>query len=258
MPKNLLSDTDFTKGWDNRFGVAVVIGKVTKIECSDKAANVRVIMPDRVDHEGTPLITKPVPVLQSASRAKKSFAMPRLNDNVLMVKLPNGTSNYLVVGSFYTSKDPPPVSDPMLDYVEYDDGSTMQFNASNGELTWKIKGDCLVENEKDFTFKLKGDFNVEVDGDVLIKPKGNVSIEADGDIDVKAAGDLVLQGATTRIVGTLITMQGNIDHTGNMETHGVHHDTRGYHTNTEREEELLARIEALERRVAEVEARPYV
>lgn len=247
MDKNLLSDTDFTKGWDNRYGVTAAIGKVSKIECSDKGANVRVIMPDRTDHQDNPLISKPVPVLQTASKAKRSFAVPREGDNVLMLKLPNGTSNYAVLGSFYTSNDPPPVTDPNLDYVLYDDGSSMQFDASKGELTWKLKGDMLWDNEKDFTFKTKGNFVIEIDGDITLKPQGNVSIESGGDIDIKSSGDLNLQGN--------MRFTGNIDHTGNMETHGTHHDTKGYHTNAAREDELLARIEALEARVTQLEAR---
>lgn len=253
--KNILSDTDYTKGWDNRFGVAVCVGKVSKIEVSEKGANVRVTLPDRVDHAGNPLITKPVPVLMPASQTKKSFAVPRLNTNVLMVKLPNGTSNYMVVGSFYTSKDPPPVTDANLDYVIYDDGSTMQFDASTGELTWKLKGDMLIDNEGGCTIKLKGDYDLELDGDVTIKPQGNVSIEAGGDVDVKAGGALTLQGTTVDVIGNPITLNGVVHTTANMTTDGHHTDARGPHSSSERSEELLARIEALEARVLQLERR---
>jgi len=243
--KNLLSDSDYTKGWDNRFGVTAVVGKVSKIECTDKGANVRVIMPDRLDHDDNPLISKPIPVLQIASRAKKSFAVPRQNDNVLLVKLPNGTGNYAVIGSFYTSKDPPPVTDPNLDYVIYDDGSTMQFDASTGELTWKIKGDLLLENEKDFTIKQQGDFNVET--------QGNVSVKPEGDMDLLASGDVHVQGGTLKLTGPL-RIEGDITHFGNMTTSGRHTDSLGPHAAARREEDLIARIEALERRVTELEA----
>lgn len=246
MGKNILSDTDYTSGRDNRFGVAVVIGRVSKLEVSEKGANVRVIMPDRVDHQDQPLISKPIPVLQIASQAKKSFAVPRLDDNVMLVKLANGTSNYAVIGSFYTSKRPPPVTDPMLDFVEYDDGSTMQFNAETGELTWKLKGDMLWDNEKDFTLKTKGNVVIEIDGDVTIKPGGNVAIEAGGDVDIKG-GTVNLQGA--------MKFTGNIDHIGDIHTSGRHVDSLGPHVAARREEDLLRRIEALESRVATLEQR---
>jgi phage baseplate assembly protein V len=242
--KNLLSDTDYTKGWDNRFGVSVAVGRVSKIEVTDKQANVRVIFPDRLDHDDQPLISKPIPVLQVASQSKKSFAIPRLNTNVLCVKLPNGTSNYVVLGGFYTTNDPPPVSDPMLDYVEYDDGSTMQFDASTGELTWKIKGDLLLDNGKDFTIKQQGDFNVEA--------QGNVAMKAQGDMDVEASGDLVIKGGTIKLQGPL-TIEGDITHTGNMHTSGVHQDSNGFHQSGARED-LERRVAALEATVSALQA----
>jgi len=252
--KELLGDTDYTSGRDNRYFVTAVVGRVSKVEVSEKGANVRVIMPDRLDHQDQPLITKPVPVLQVASTAKKSFAVPRLDDNVFLIKLANGTSNYAVLGSFYTSKRPPPVTDPMLDYCEYDDGSTMQFNASTGELTWKLKGDMLWDNEKDFTLKTKGDVVIEIDGDITLKPKGNISLDADGDIDIKAAGDLALQGATVKVTGNPITLEGALVHTtGNMTTDGHHTDAKGPHSSTEREAELEARVARLEERLAAIE-----
>ena len=254
MRKNILSDTDYTKGWDNRFGVAVCVGKVSKIEASEKGANVRVIMPDRVDHEDNPLITKPVPVLQIASQAKKSFAMPRLDDDVFMIKLPNGTSNYVVLGSFYTSKKPPPVTDPALDYVEYDDGSTMQFDSSSGELTWKLKGDMLIDNEGDATIKLKGDYTLEIDGDILLKPGGDCTVDARGAVSIKSPTGITLDAAT-------LTMKGNIVHTGNMTTSGHHADTNGLHTGAAERDERLAKLEAmvmaLEIRVAQLEGAPH-
>lgn len=255
MDKNLLSDTDYTKGWDNRFGVTAVVGQVSKIECTDKAANVRVIMPDRVDHQDQPLISKPVPVLQIASTAKKSFAVPRLNDYVLCIKLPNGTSNYAILGSFYTETNPPPVSDPMLDYVEFDDGSTMQFDASKGELTWKLKGNMLWDNQKDFTFKTQGKVDFEIQGDVTIKSQGKVDIEASSDLTVKAGGNLALQGTAVNVNGNPITLAGIVHTTADMHTDGRHTDSLGPHAAARREEDLLARIAALEQRVAALEAR---
>jgi phage baseplate assembly protein V len=253
--KRLLSDTDSQRGHDNRFGTAVVIGKVSKIECTDKHANVRVLLPDRVDHNGTPLNTKPIPVLQVASQAKKSYAVPRINDQVVLIKLANGTSDYLVVGSFYTSSNKPPVKDPMLDYVEYDDGSTMQFNASTGELTWKLKGNMLWDNEKDFTLKTKGNVDIEIDGDYTNKPQGNIDVEAGGDVDLKAGGDTVIEAANITLRAANITLDGFVHTTAAMRTDGVHTDVNGLHAGAARDELLLARLQALEARVAQLEAR---
>lgn len=258
--KNLLSDTDYTKGWDNRFQTAVVLGEVSKIECTDKAANVRVIMKDRVDHEDNPLISKPVPVMQIASTAKKSFAVPRVKDMVLMVKLPNGTSNYAVVGSFYSKKNPPPVKDPLLDYTEWEGGHIEKRDANEDAdvfLTQDFKGGWDATIKKDVNFKTtdSAKFNIEADGDVLVKSaSGNINVESpSGTITIKQQ-KIVLDATDIELKGA-VKITGAIDHTGNMETHGVHHDNKGYHTNAAREEELIARIEALEARVTQLEGR---
>src|SRR5262245_36967918 len=141
--KNLLGDTDYSDGRDNRFAKSVLLGKVSKLEVDEKGANVRIIMPDRLDHNGQPLITKPIPVLQISAGGKKQFAMPRLDQNALVVKLPNSTSNYAAIGFFYTTKLPPPVTDPKLDYTEWEGGHIQKFDANDDAdvfLTWDFKG----------------------------------------------------------------------------------------------------------------------
>jgi phage baseplate assembly protein V len=236
--KNILADTDFTRP-DNRFKNAVLIGKVSQVVVDDKGANVRCIMPDKVDHQEQPLITKPIPVLQISAGKKRSFAMPRIGQNVLLVKLPNGTSDYAAVGFFYTKKDPPPVTDPMLDYCVYDDGSIKQFNASNGDSLWDIKGKL--------TFKSDGKIDIETDADVLIKSTGNVLIDCDAQVTIAGDTGVIIQGPTT--------IQGNITHTGNMTTSGVHTDSLGHHTTSTARDDLLQRVAALEARVSALEQR---
>jgi phage baseplate assembly protein V len=233
MAKNLLSDTDYTSGKDNRYKASVHIAYVTKIEC-DKAkgrAHVRVIIPDKVDHKGNPLITKPVPVMQVASQAKKSFAIPRVGDCVLLNKMPNGTSDYFVAGSFYNEKHPPPVDDPMLDHCLYDDGSIKQFNAGDGTETWDLKGGVNIKTVQAIMIEVTG-------GDITLKPSGTCLIEAQ---------TIHLKGA--------MNFEGDITHTGNMTTSGTHTDSVGHHTATARDAELMQRIEALEARIAALEER---
>jgi phage baseplate assembly protein gpV len=227
MSKNLLADTDFTDGRDKRFVHSVLIGRVSKLECSEKGANVRVIMPDRLDHEGQPLITKPIPVLQISAGGKKQFAMPRLNQNTLLVKLPNSTSSYAAIGFFYTTKEPPPVTDPKLDYAIYDEGSTKQFDANDG------KGDELWNLKGQITFNADGTITVESKKtDIVVKSdQGKVTVEANGDVTVKSdSGQVTVQGSSSvTLQAPTINLKGNVIHTGNMTTSGVHTDSLGHH-----------------------------
>jgi phage baseplate assembly protein V len=256
--KNILSDTDHARGQDTRFMQAVAIGRVTKIEVDDKRANVRVIMPDRKDHVGTPLITKPIPVMQVASTAKKSYAIPRIGTPVVLLKLANGTSDWLVVGSFYTKNDPPPVSDPMLDYVVYDDGSTQQFDANNGTLTWRLKGAIDIETDGNVKIKAKTGATVTIEGDadVLVKSdSAKVTLQSGTDVEVNATGEVKLTSAAN-----IVRINGNIIHTGDMSTTGVHTDSLGFHVGGSSDAvteapSLLDRIAALEARVTELESR---
>jgi phage baseplate assembly protein V len=198
-----------------------MIGKVTSIECTDSQANVRVIFPDRLDRAGKPLITKPIPVLQAAASQKQSFAIPRIGTNVLVAKLPNGSSDYLVLGSFYTTKDPPPVSDPKLDYVEYEDGSYIKFDSASGTMTWNLKG--------------------------------GITLQAAGNATIKSDGSLLLDCPAIHLKGAM-NLEGNITHTGNMTTTGNHTDAAGHHTSSS-QADLEARLQALEGRVGALERR---
>lgn len=203
--KHLLSDTDYTKGKDNRFGNSVIIGRVSQINTDKVATNVRVIMPDKVDHKGKPLVTKPVPVMQVSAGQKRSFAVPRVGQNAVLVKLPNSTSDYMVLGTFYTTSDPPPVDDPKLDYVEYDDGSIKQFNAADGTETWKLKGGIDIATDKA----------------IKVESQEPLSIKVTGDVIIEASGVIHLKGR--------MKLEGDIEHIGNMTTTGHHTDAAGGH-----------------------------
>src|SRR5499427_10728865 len=234
MGKNLLADTDFTDSRDTRFVHSVVIGKVSKIECNEKGANIRVIMPDKIDHTGQPLITKPIPMLQVSAGGKRSFAMPRIGQNVLMVKRSNGTGDYLAVGHFYTSNDPPPVTDPMLDYTVYDDGSIKQFDASKGTETHTLKGDTVWNN----------------DGKAQLSFKGDVLIHSDGTVTIEGPTQIHLKGP--------MKFEGDITHIGNMSTTGIHTAADGPHAScglAERDSVLDNRIKLLEATIVQLNAR---
>lgn len=260
MGKNLLADTDYTRGTDNRFKNGVIVGKVTEIVCDDKGANIRALMPDKVDHKDQPLITKPIPVLQTCAGGKRSFAMPRIKQNVLLVKLPHGTSDYAAIGFFYTSKDPPPIKDPKVDYCEWEGGHVEKHDANDDAdvfLTQDFKGgwNCTVKKDVNIETTDGANTNIKSDGDVLIK-------SATGDINVESpTGTINLKQQQIHLTGTVtidgpLNVNGLITHVGNMNTNGHHVDSKGPHSST-RESELEARVAALEATVARLEKGAY-
>lgn len=258
--KNLLSDTDYTRGRDNRYGAVALIGKVSKIECDEKGANVRVLLADKLDHQGQPLITKPIPVWQISSGKKRSFAMPRINQNVVLVKLPTATSDYLLLGTFYTKNDPPPITDPRVDYTEWENGHTEKFDSNDDAdvfLTQDFKAGWKGTFKKDVNLKTtdSAKFNIEADGDVLVKSaNGNITIQSPtGTVEIEQ-DTIKLNGSTTiELTAPLIKLTGVVEIHGAMnQTGGVHTDPNGLHTGATRE--LEERVAALETKVAELEA----
>jgi phage baseplate assembly protein V len=155
----ILGDTNKT-GYDNRYHNAIFIGRIADRENDDTAANARVIRPDQGDY-----ITKQMPVMQAGTTGKRSFQMPRKGANCVVLKLPNGTADGIILGTYYTTSDPPPVTDPNLDYTVYDDGSTMSMNAATGQLDWDLKG----------AMNMKAGAPVTIQADTIILV-GNVTI----------------------------------------------------------------------------------
>jgi phage baseplate assembly protein gpV len=251
MKKNILADTDFASGHDNRFKSSVVVGFVSKIECNSKRSDVRVIFPDRVDHENTPLITKPIPVLQTASQSKRSFAVPRIGDFVAVMKMPNATGDYFVLGTFYSPENPPPVTDPKLDYTEWEGGHTQKFDANDDAdvfLTQDFKGGINQTVKKDVNIKTTdgAKYNIEADGDMLLKSAtGNINVES-------PSGIVTINQQEIDLTATTIKLNGHVIVTGNIDQTGVHHDNNGYHTSGRSVEELEKRVARLERIVAQL------
>lgn len=260
MGKNLLADTDYTDGRDQRFVHSVCIGRVSKIECTDKQANIRVIMPDKLDHQGNPLITKPIPVLQISAGGKKSFAMPRIGQNVMLLKLPNSTSSYAALNAFYTTNEPPPVKDPKLDYCIWEGGHIEQYDANTNDdgtpkndvfLTQDFKGGWKGTYKKDVNLNTtdSAKFNVTADGDMLMKSaNGNLNVECPNGLLTLNQKDITLQGSgTITIQAPQIKLIGNIQVTGNITEQGVHLDSNGHHTNARALNDLEARVAKLEK-----------
>ena len=154
-------------GYDNRYFTEVAIGRIAEQQVDDVQTSARVMHPDKED-----LISKPYPVLQPSAGRKRSFQTPRVGANALILRLPNGPSDGFILGTFYTTSDPPPVDDPNLDYTEWDDGTSYeQVNAQSGQYDGLFGGAYNLEARAALTIVapeiiLIG--NVRIDGNVRI------------------------------------------------------------------------------------------
>lgn len=84
-----------------------------------------------------------------------------------------------------------------------------------GEVTYKNHKTGTVT-----TFRDNGDIEIDCKNDQIIKVKGNSTLTADGNVKIEAS-EITLKGS--------LKFEGDIVHTGNMTTSGVHTDSAGPH-----------------------------
>lgn len=176
----------------------IAVGRVASHECDDSKADVRILFPDRED-----FISKPGPVIQRSGGGKRSYDVPRVGQSVLVARLPGAVEENFVLGSFYTTADPPPITDPNMDYIEYDDGSVVSFDPKTATMTWMIKGPInLTATGGPITLTTDGQCTITAPE---IKLAGNVTI----------TGNLTVEGETSMQQATANPNCKNTDGSGN-------------------------------------------
>ena len=123
------------------------------------------------------------PVLQPKTHADKAYWMPDVGERVVVLSLPQGREQGLVVGAFYNEKDSVPVSSNDKAQITFEDGTAVFYDRSEnelrveavGEINIFCDGDALVESTS--TATVRGQSGVKLDGgpgasmDVLVHPK---------------------------------------------------------------------------------------
>ena len=176
-----------------------------------------------LDKQG--LVSYWLSVKQFGSRKTMHLYVPKIGDDVNVNMLANGSEDGFVDGSFFNSGNPPP---------EGVDIDTRHFQTEDGTI--------IQYRENDSTF------NMNCVGEVIIT--------AEGEIRITSAITVVIT-APTIVLNGLMIFNGNIQHTGNMNTTGVHTDANGIHQSMSRDEELhelRSRLSNLEARLNALEA----
>lgn len=197
-------------GKDQRFNNALRVGRVSDVVSDEGTLALRVVFPDKEN-----VISKPLQLIQQSGGARRSYNVPKIGQSVLCGMLANGDSDGFVIGPFYTTADPPPITDPNRQYTEFADGTKVEFNEATKTMS------------------------VDAQGPINIKTAGPATIEAAGEITIKAptirldAANVIITGSLSvegGAGGDVVTIQGQIRHQGDMETSGTHRDSRGYHS----------------------------
>jgi phage baseplate assembly protein V len=172
-----------------------------------------------MDRQG--LISYWLPVKQFGSRKTAHVYTPKIGDHVNVNMLANGSEDGFVDGSFFNKKNPPP---------EGLDIDTRHFVTEDGTV--------IEYRESDSTF----------------------SLDASGAGGNQGPSHRAEGGGVVQVTAGLITLTapeilitGNIQHTGLINTTGIHTDANGLHHGSAKEE-LAAEVEQLKAETAELKA----
>jgi phage baseplate assembly protein V len=170
-----------------------------------------------MDRQG--LISYWLPVKQFGSRKTAHVYTPKIGDHVNVNMLCNGSEDGFVDGSFFNKKNPPPQG---LDI------DTRHFATEDGSI--------IEYRENDSTFNLDAS---EASGGALRAGGGGL-------VQVKAA--------TIMLTAPEILITGNIQHTGLINTTGIHTDANGVHMGGKEGRELEAEVDQLKAQAVELNA----
>jgi len=114
----------------------VRIGHVSSANATK--GTVRVVIDDQ---QG--IVTNELPLLAG------EYNMPAVGDLVLCLFLGNGISNGFCLGKYFSTVNPPPVTDPKIIYKDFGDGSYIKYDKTSKTLT--IKADVAIEGDLSVT-----------------------------------------------------------------------------------------------------------
>ncbi|TEB13358.1 phage baseplate assembly protein V [Pelotomaculum propionicicum] len=117
------------------------------------------------------MVSFDLPVLVRGSLQNKDYWMPEPGEQVVCLFLPSGVAQGFILGSVYSSKDNPPVTDGNKRHIKFADGTTIEYDRTTHTLAIDAKG----------PIKLITTGPVEIDAaqDVIINATGAAAVTAD-------------------------------------------------------------------------------
>jgi len=169
-------------------GVELEYGEVSAVDYL--TCRIRVRLDDR---DGVESYWLNVPQRNTQGTQRRPL-MPELNEQVAVLLDADGVGG-VYLGGVYSTAEPPPVVDEDTDYVRFSDGTVSTYDRAAGVMTL----DCV--------------------GALLVKCSRNITVESGEPVVVKAPS------ATLDI--SHITLNGNLQVNGNINSSGAIIDTTG-------------------------------
>jgi type VI secretion system secreted protein VgrG len=173
------------------------VARVVDLKDPEKLGRIKISYP-WLDAEQTAWVRMIVP---HAGKDRGWYALPELDDEVLVGYEHGNTDHPIVLGCLYNKQNA-----PMQEAISDDNDVKMLMTRSGNKIVLKDTngGEQIVISQKDgkntIVLDLSGpSITISTDGDVSIKGKKNVQIEADQGITMKAKSDVKIEGANVTI-----------------------------------------------------------
>jgi phage baseplate assembly protein V len=155
----------------------------------------------RVEFQEDGIVSMWIPAIQARTGRDKFFSLPDVNEHVACM-MDEYAEEGVVLGAIYSKKAQPAINGDDITGVEFEDGSSVQFDRATGTITVNTQGDVIINATGNVTVTTP---LTTVDGDLTVtgnlNAQGNMSgggtIQASGNIestggDVKAPGGISL------------------------------------------------------------------
>ena len=124
----------------------------------------------RVVFEESNLKSYNLPIMVKQTKDNKDYYVPDIGESVICLFLPTGIESGFILGSYYSKKTRPPVTDQNKRTVKFKDGTILEYDRATHKLTADVKGDIDI--------KATGKVDINASGAMIIHSDTSINITA--------------------------------------------------------------------------------
>jgi phage baseplate assembly protein V len=195
-------------GPDSSFENVVRSGTVVDRRVGPNGAEVRVAYPDRG------VTSDWLPIGQQNGGGAMTHNCPRNNSNVIVLHLPTGIEQGVVICTTATDNGGALIPDHIDSHVmAFEDGAAFGYNPQSGVLN--------VIGVNQINVGAGGTVSLYAGGALLLQVSGNVVKTVGGTITISAGGNITITAPQISLNGVLIDSSGNVTIPGTLTVKGI-------------------------------------
>ncbi|HOV79358.1 MAG TPA: phage baseplate assembly protein V [Bacillota bacterium] len=97
------------------------------------------------------MVSFDLPILVRGSLQTKDYWMPGPGEQVVCLFLPSGSAQGFIIGSLYSKKDQPPVTDASKRHISFPDGTTIEYDQDTHTMIINAVGPVNITAPKGIT-----------------------------------------------------------------------------------------------------------